>query len=208
MLKIVGAENLLSACMLGWGVVCVGMGFVKNINQLYACRLLIGFFEAGLIPCINAYFGMVYLRSEMSKRSATMYGFSAFAGAIGGLLASAVSNVTAGGLTSWSWLFIIEGIITIACVPIVYLVFPKDVRTAWLFNEQEREIVRLRFELNPHLCIEEKFTWTKVASAFRDPKLYLHAVMEFSVSLSLFSFTTFLTAIIRGLGTPASTLSS
>jgi MFS family permease len=186
--------------MLGWGVVCVGMGFVKNINQLYACRLLIGLFEAGLIPCINAYFGMVYLRSEMSKRSATMYGFSAFAGAVGGLLASAVSNVTAGGLPSWSWLFIIEGIITIACVPVVYLVFPQDVRTAWFLNPQEREVMRLRFELNPHLCIEEKFSWAKLASAFKDPKLYLHAVLEFSVSLSLFSFMTFLPAIIRGLG--------
>ena len=200
MLKIVGAKNLLSACMLGWGVVCVGMWFVKNVNQLYACRLLIGFFEAGLIPCINAYFGMVYLRSEMSKRSATMYGFSAFAGAVGGLLASAVSNVTAGGLPSWSWLFIIEGIITIACVPVVYLVFPKDVRTAWFLDRQEREVMRLRFELNPHLGIEEKFSWDKVASAFKDPKMYLHAGMEFSVSLSLFSFMTFLPAIIRGLG--------
>ena len=134
--------------MLGWGVVCVGMGFVKNINQLYACRLSVGFFEAGLILCINAYFDMVYLRSEMSKRSATMYGFSAFAGAIGRLLASAVSKVTAGGLPSWSWLFIIEGIITIACVSVIYLVLTKDVRTAWFFSPQEREVMRLRFELS------------------------------------------------------------
>src|SRR5688572_21852313 len=92
-LKLVGPKNLLSACMLGWGTVCLGMGFIKNVQGLYACRLLIGFFEAGLIPCINAYIGMVYLRSEMSVRSAIMYGFSAFAGAVGGLLASAVSNI-------------------------------------------------------------------------------------------------------------------
>jgi MFS family permease len=134
----------MTLAMLGWGVVCVGIGFVKNIDQLYACRLLIGFFEAGLISCINAYFGIVYVRSEMSKRFATMYGFSAFAGAVGGLLGSAVYNVTTGGLPSWSWLSIIEGIITIACVPVVYLVFPKDVRTAWFFNQQEHEVMRLR----------------------------------------------------------------
>lgn len=73
---------------------------------------------------------MVYLRSEMLVRSAIMYGFSAFAGAVGGLLASAVSNVNAGGLLSWSWLFIIEGIITIACVPVIFAVSPKDPRNA------------------------------------------------------------------------------
>lgn len=143
---------------------------------------------------------MVYLRSEMSLRSAIMYGFSALAGAVGGLLASAVSNIKAGGLPSWSWLFIIEGIITIALVPIIYAVFPKDPRTAWFLNEEERRVMRLRFELNPHLSMEDKFSWDKVISAFKDPKLYIHSVLEFSVSLSLFSFMTFLPAIIRGLG--------
>ncbi|KAK0386734.1 hypothetical protein NLU13_6570 [Sarocladium strictum] len=199
-LKIVGPKNLLSFCMLGWGIVCLGMGFIKGVNGLYACRLLIGFFEAGLIPCINAYIGMVYLRSEMSLRSAIMYGFSAFAGAVGGLLASAVSNINAGGLPSWSWLFVIEGIITIALVPVIYAAFPKDPRTAWFLNEEERRVIRLRFEMNPHLSMEERFSWDKVVSAFKDPKLYLHSTLEFSVSLSLFSFMTFLPAIIRGLG--------
>ncbi|KAL2205644.1 nicotinic acid plasma membrane transporter [Sarocladium strictum] len=199
-LKVVGPKNLLSVCMLGWGTVCLGMGFIKNVHGLYACRLLIGFFEAGLIPCINAYIGMVYLRSEMSLRSAIMYGFSAFAGAVGGLLASAVSNVNAGGLPSWSWLFIIEGIITICLVPVIYAIFPKDPRTAWFLNEEERRVIALRFELNPHLSMNEKFSWPKVLSAFKDPKLYIHSILEFSVSLSLFSFMTFLPAIIRGLG--------
>jgi len=199
-LKVVGPKNLLSFCMLGWGATCLGMAFIKNASQLYACRLLIGFFEAGLIPCINAYIGMVYLSSEMSLRSAIMYGFSALAGAVGGLLASAVSNVNAGGLPSWSWLFIIEGIITVALVPVLYCVFPKDPATAWFLNEEERNVMRLRFEMNPHLAVGEKFSWAKVLSAFKDPKMYLHAVLEFSLTLSLFSFMTFLPAIIRGLG--------
>lgn len=199
-LKIVGPKHLLSACMLGWGIVCLGTGFVKNVHQLYACRLLLGFFEAGLIPCINAYIGMVYLKSEMSMRSAVYYSFSACAGAFGGLLASAVSNVKTAGLPSWSWLFIIEGIITISLVPVIWCLFPKDPRTAWFLNEEERNVMRLRYELNPHLSMEDEFSWSKVLEAFKDPKTYLHAVMEFSVDLSLFSFTTFLPSIIRGLG--------
>lgn len=199
-LKVVGPKNLLSFCMLAWGCVCLGMGFVKNVQQLYACRLLLGLFEAGLIPCINAYIGMVYLKSEMSMRSAVYYCFSAIAGAFGGLLASAVSNIKAAGLPSWSWLFIIEGIITVALVPFIFLAFPKDPRTAWFLNEEERNVMRLRYEINPHLSVEDHFSWSKVASAFKDPKTYLHAVLEFSVDLSLFSFTTFLPAIIKGLG--------
>lgn len=199
-LKIVGPKNLLSGCMLGWGAVCLGMGFIKNIQQLYACRLLLGLFEAGLIPCINAYIGMVYLRSEMSMRSAVYYSFSAIAGAFGGLLASAFTNMSAGGLPGWSWLFITEGIITIALVPVIFFAFPKDPRTAWFLNEAERNVMSLRYELNPHLSADDKFSWNKVLSAFKDPKLYLHCILEFSVDLSLFSFTTFLPSILKGLG--------
>lgn len=200
LMKIVGAKNLLSCCMLGWGVVCLGMGFIKNVHQLYACRLLLGLFEAGLIPCINAYIGMVYLKSEMSMRSAVYYCFSAIAGAFGGLLASAVNNLNTGGLASWSWLFIIEGIITIVLVPVIFCAFPKDPRTAWFLNEEERNVMRLRHELNPQLSMEDEFSWDKVISALKDPKTYMHAAIEFCVDISLFSLTTFMPAIIKGMG--------
>lgn len=200
LMKVMGAKNLLSMCMFGWGVVCLGTGFVQNAQQLYACRILLGMFEAGLIPCINAYIGMVYLRSEMSMRSAVYYSFSAIAGAFGGLLASAVSNVHHAGLASWSWLFIIEGIITVSLVPVVFFIFPKDPRTAWFLNEEERNVMRLRHELNPHLAMEEEFSWSKVLSAFKDPKLYTYAVTEFAVDLSLFSLSTFMPTIIKGMG--------
>lgn len=199
-MKVVGAKNLLSFCMLGWGVVCLGTGFVKNAGQLYACRLLLGMFEAGLIPCINAYIGMVYLKSEMSMRSAIYYSFSAIAGAFGGLLASAVSNIHAGGLSPWSWLFIIEGIITIILVPLIFFAFPKDPRTAWFLNEEERNVMRLRHEINNHLSMDEEFSWAKCLSALKDPKTYMHAVIEFSVDISLFALTTFMPAIIKGMG--------
>lgn len=200
-LKIIGPKHLLCFCMGAWGAICLGMGFITNVNQLYACRVLLGIFEAGLIPCINAYIGMVYLRHEMSKRSAVYYAFSAIAGAFGGLLASAVSNLKGvGGLNSWSWLFIIEGIITVVICPIIWVIFPEDPRTAWFLNEEERRVMRLRFELNTSLSIEDEFTWGKVGSALLDPKTYAHAIMEFSNCISLFSFTTFLPAIIRGLG--------
>jgi MFS family permease len=50
------------------GAVCLGTGFIHNYQGLYACRLLTGFFEAGLIPCINVYLGMIYKKSERGKR--------------------------------------------------------------------------------------------------------------------------------------------
>ncbi|KAL2812920.1 major facilitator superfamily domain-containing protein [Aspergillus cavernicola] len=200
LLKLIGPKYLLSACFFGWGIVCLCMGFIKTANHLYACRLLLGIFEAGLIPCINTYIGMVYLKSEMSIRSAVYYAFGAIAGAFGGLLALGVSHLKTDRFNSWSWLFIIEGSVTIFLVPVVFVLFPKDPLTAWFLNDKEQAVMRLRHELNPHLNIDDTFTWQKVLSAFKDPKTYLHAVVQFSVDISLFGFTTFMPALIRGMG--------
>lgn len=134
-------------------------------------------FEAGLIPCTNAYIGMVYLKSELTMRSAVYYCFSAIAGAFGGLLAAAVSHVHTGGLASWSWLFIIEGIITISLSPLIFFIFPSDPRSAWFLNEAERDVMRLRYEHNRHLAIEDTFSWKKVLSTFKDIKTYIHCVI-------------------------------
>ncbi|OAA58437.1 Major facilitator superfamily domain, general substrate transporter [Niveomyces insectorum RCEF 264] len=200
LLKIVGPKNLLSTCMFLWGVVGMATAFVQNAGQLYACRVLMGIFEACLIPSINTYLGMVYLRSEMSMRAAVYYAFSAIAGAFGGLLASAASLITNDRLPTWSWLFLIEGLITIAVAPIVFFVFPKDPFNAWFLNDKEKETMRLRYVQNPHLDAEETFTWAAVFEAWKDPKTYVYAVQEFCIDFSLFGFTNFLPSLLHGMG--------
>lgn len=40
----------IAALMLAWGIVATFTAFVQNLAGLLACRLLLGFFEAGLFP--------------------------------------------------------------------------------------------------------------------------------------------------------------
>lgn len=68
LLKVIGPKYLLSFCTVAWGLICLCTGFVQNWQGLYTCRLLLGLFEAGLIPCINVYLGMVYNKEERGKR--------------------------------------------------------------------------------------------------------------------------------------------
>jgi MFS family permease len=87
LLKIIRPKYLLAFIAFAWGCVTLGMGFIENWKGLSACRLLLGFFEAGLIPCVDVYIGLVYKRSERGKRSALIFAFSALSSAFGGLLA-------------------------------------------------------------------------------------------------------------------------
>lgn len=201
MLKVIGPKYLLTLCAAAWGLVCLCTGFIQNWQGLYTCRLLIGFFEAGLIPCINVYLGMVYKKSERGKRSSVIFAFSAIASAFGGILAYALTQIkTSTYFTSWRALFIFEGAITLFAAPFFYFIFPHEPREAWFLTPEEKEMMRLRYELDPHWGIDEEFTWSAVLSALIDPKWHAFWVFQFSVDVSLYGFTTFLPKIINGLG--------
>ena len=53
-LRKVGAKYWLSFIVLAFGVIMTGMAFVKTWEQLAACRVLLGFFEAGFFPAVRA----------------------------------------------------------------------------------------------------------------------------------------------------------
>ncbi|KAI0142180.1 high-affinity nicotinic acid transporter [Pestalotiopsis sp. NC0098] len=201
LLKIIGPKYLLTFCCFAWGCVCLSTGFVQNWQGLYACRLLTGFFEAGLIPCINVYLGMVYKKSERGKRSSVIFAFSALASAFGGLFAYGLTQIESNSyFRSWRALFIIEGMMTIIICPVFYFLFPESPTTAKFLTDEEKEMMRLRYEQDQHWGIDDTFSWDAVVAALTDPKFFALFIFQFSVDISLYGFTTFLPAIIKGLG--------
>jgi MFS family permease len=175
--------------------------FIQNWQGLYACRLLIGLFEAGLIPCINVYIALVYNKSERGKRSALIFAFSAFSSAFGGLLAYGLTQVHGpNGWEGWRWLFAIEGAMTLILVPLFFFVFPKHPTTAWFLSAEEKSMIQARYDNDPHWGQDEEFSWAESLSALTDPKWFAFWIYQFSVDVSLYGFTTFLPKIISGLG--------
>lgn len=69
-------------------------------------------------------------------------------------------------------MFIVEGIITVMVAPIFFFFFPQTPREAWFLTAEEKEMMRLRYELEPHWGIDEKFTWNAVINALLDPKFH------------------------------------
>ena len=52
-LQKVGARYWLSGIVLAFGVITIGMAFVKTWEQLAVCRVLLGVFEAGFFPSVR-----------------------------------------------------------------------------------------------------------------------------------------------------------
>ena len=104
----------LTIIMLAWGLVMTCTGFIHNFKGLLACRVFLGIAEGGLFPGVTFYLTMWYRRHECSLRLALFFSAATAAGAFGGLLARAISEMDGvGHRPAWSWIFILEGLVTL-----------------------------------------------------------------------------------------------
>ncbi|CAJ2509180.1 Uu.00g142060.m01.CDS01 [Anthostomella pinea] len=200
LMKIFTPHIWLSLCILGFGIVMIGQGFVKNFGGLIATRFFLGLFEAGIFP------GSFYLISFWYKRQGSLKRFTIYfcsvllASAFGGLLASAIAKMDGiRGLGSWRWIFILEGIVTVfVAVAAFFFVsdFPSDAK--WL-SLTEREFV-LRSTREHESSTGTKVTRRDLAEFFKDPKNTLGAIMYFSVVVPIYSFAYFTPTIVKTLG--------
>lgn len=145
----VGARIWIARILLSWGLVASLTGLVRNIHQLYAARVLLGFAEAGYYPGIVLYLTYWFRQREQARvLSFFLTGFavnSVVGAPISGFILTHVHWL---GLGSWRWLFILEGLPAIALGFLTYRVLPNRPSEArfltaeekrWLQKELERE---------------------------------------------------------------------
>lgn len=54
-IKKISPSLWLASITVLWGISTVGMGLVRNVEGLIACRVLLGFFEAGIVPGMSSF---------------------------------------------------------------------------------------------------------------------------------------------------------
>jgi sugar phosphate permease len=132
MLKRTRPSIWFTFIMVCWGLIMLCMGFVHNLSGLLACRVFLGIAEGGLFPGVNFFITMWYRRTECGLRLAVFFSAATMAGAFGGLLARAISQMAGvGGRPGWSWIFILEGLITLVVGSFSYWVI-NDYPSTWV----------------------------------------------------------------------------
>jgi MFS family permease len=128
-----------------WGLFTVCFGFVHGYGSFVAVRALLGIAEGGLLPGMVLYLSHFYRRTELAVRIGIFYTAASLSGAFGGLLARGLSAIGhRGGLEGWRWIFVIEGLITILCGVISYLVLPNGIQSARFLNQEEKDCAQQR----------------------------------------------------------------
>lgn len=198
--KWIGPGWFLPASTLLFGVSSLGTAFVHSTGALAGVRFVLGIFEAGMMPGIAYYLSRWYRRSELAFRLSLYIVMAPLAGAFGGLLASAILNLSHfGGLHEWRMIFAIEGIITIGLGLIGFLTLTDRPATAKWLTEEERSlaIARVKSERIGTTVVLDKIDKKKLLHGLTSPVTLSTAFVFLLNNVTVQGLAFFLPTIVK-----------
>src|SRR6266850_2964937 len=143
------ARKWIARIMVTWGLLAIGMGFIKTPMQFYVVRFFLGAAEAGFFPGIIVYLSHWFRYADRAKAVALFMAAIPVSNILGSPISGLIlDNVRWAGLAGWQWVFILEGIpaVLLGVVTIFYLTdWPRDAHwlpkeeKEWITAELERE---------------------------------------------------------------------
>ncbi|KAF8729462.1 hypothetical protein AX14_006080 [Amanita brunnescens Koide BX004] len=169
----IGARNTVTFCVVSWGIVQLSMGFVPSWGYLTLCRVLLGAMEAGFFPALVFIISTWYVRHEVQKRLAAVWLIAILAGGLSPIFAYLISLLGGKlGITSWSWIFIVEGAITITSGLLSWRYLPDFPDQNQFLDAEQTELVLRRIEEDRGDSAPDVMTRNKVKSHLLDWKLW------------------------------------
>ncbi|KAI9830156.1 MAG: hypothetical protein M1819_005833 [Sarea resinae] len=200
-LKRVAPSTWLSGIMFCWGICTMCQGFTKSYGGLVACRFLMGIFEAGFLPGVIYLLSMYYKRLEFQRRFAVFFASSLLAGAFGGLLAFAIAHMNGtDGYEGWRWIFIIEGICTIALAMAAKFLIVDWPETANFLSADDRVALKRRINNDTGIARMDRLDRTALKLILSDWKIWAGGLMYLGVGTSGYATSFFIPTILREFG--------
>jgi len=139
----VGARRWFARIMFTWGLLAMGMMFVRTPPQFYVMRFLLGMAEAGFFPGVIFYLAQ-WFPAHMRARAISRFYISLPIGSVlMGLIAGSLLELQGrAGLAGWQWLFLIEGLPAIVLSLVFLLYLPTGpVEAKWLTDNERQWIL-------------------------------------------------------------------
>ncbi|KJA28876.1 hypothetical protein HYPSUDRAFT_623648 [Hypholoma sublateritium FD-334 SS-4] len=200
-LRKLGVVQYLSFLVIAWGGVQISMGFVPTLGYLVFVRVLLGTFEAGFFPAMVYIITTWYTRHEVQKRLAAFYLIGVFVGGFSAIFAYAVTFLGGkAGVPAWSWIFIVEGGITVAFGIIAWFFLPGFPDQNTFLTSDETAIVLDRVEKDRGDSLPDALTTEKILRHLLDWKLWAIGLMYMCATMPAYAISFFVTLILRGMG--------
>ncbi|KAJ0306303.1 hypothetical protein COL516b_004761 [Colletotrichum fioriniae] len=189
--RTLGPRAYFTAITMICGGIVIGMGFLTHWSQLVALRVILGALDSGFFPSCVYLLSTWYTRYEVGKRYSVFYMIVCFASAFAGILAFGLTQLDGtANLRGWSWIFIIEGVITCAIGIVGYFLlvgFPDAQKSVWNFLSQEETAwVISRVQADRGDAELPSFSVKKFLTGGADIKVWALSIIYFNNALVIF----------------------
>lgn len=170
LLRYFGAKVWLPGLVFLWGTTTICTAFVTTYASLVGIRLVLGFFEGGLLPGMVLHLSTLYLKDELQLRIGLFFSCSAWSGALGGFLAYAIERMNGiGGKPSWAWIFILEGLGTAVVAVFARSLLFSSPGCAGFLSPTETSFAENRFKFDYDSWKRSQRTESKTRAESDDP---------------------------------------
>ncbi|HML09620.1 MAG TPA: MFS transporter [Stellaceae bacterium] len=198
MLTRVGARRWITAIVVLWGLCSMGTALSTGVYSFVAARFLLGVAEAGFFPGV-AYFMTCWFPARYRGRAmGFFYACGASAGVVVGPLSANLMQLDGCyGISGWQWVFLVEGLPTLALAslcPFVLRSHPQDAN--WL-SAPEREWLQGTLQSERDAAIGGHLRMTR---AIVSPQLVLLTVVYLLIGFGVYGKGFFMPLILKSLG--------
>jgi MFS family permease len=196
MLHKIGARVWIARILITWGTIATLTGFVESSSQLYIARFALGLAEAGYFPGIVLYLGYWFRQREKAQAIALILMGIPLASVLGGPISGLIlDHVHWFGLSSWRWLFILEGLPAVACVSLTYVLLPSRPAEARFLTSHEKAWIADQLEQEDRHKLGVRTS--SVARTLLHPRVWHLACIGFSHGFASYTFSFWLPQIVQ-----------
>jgi ACS family tartrate transporter-like MFS transporter len=193
-LQRVGARRWIARIMFTWGLLAMGMVFIRDAASFCGLRLLLGMAEAGFFPGMILYLTYWYTRAERGRIIALFMTATALANMLGSPISGALLQISGLGLKSWQWLFLLEGLPAVLLGFAVLGYLPNGPADALWLSPSERETIQQRLltdrQRNP-------IAHTRFIEAASNPYVWLLGLLYFLLVMPQYGITFWLPKYVK-----------
>ncbi len=192
-----GARVWIGRIMITWGLLSSAMMFVSSPTMFYVMRFFLGAAEAGFFPGIILYLTYWYPSHRRGRITSLFMTGVAGAGVIGGPLSGAIMKYADGamGWQGWQWMFLLEGLPSVALGIVVILMLDDRISDAKWLSEEERQRLAANIAADAQHKEEES-----IVRVMRSGRVWLCAAIYFSYVMGLYGMSFYLPTIIKAMG--------
>lgn len=199
----IGARRVIGTLMIAWGTASVCLLFVTTPLEFYTLRFVTGIFEAGFFPGIVLYFTRWYPSARRGRIMGLFMSAIPISGVLGGPLSGwMLQHFATGqvGLAAWQWLFLLQGLPTVALGIAVYFLLNDGIAQAkWLTHEEKRQLQAQLDEDERHRLAAAEST-ESFFGVLRNTNVWLLGLVYFCIQMGVYAINFWLPSIIKSLG--------